>query len=195
MNFNWKKNWSYFVFVIPYVIISLCCLLSPRFILSLTLNKIAISNFEIHRLMTVFFIDTSIISVVFTVYIGLLFFQFLGEVMTQVKIAITLGLSMICSSILFYFVFPGSELYFSGLSLFFTMIFLFTLGVALLLYRDEMMARMIVSRMWFIIFFEVYLMIRGGMLSILMHAIMALSVFVVLLVVYYFTEPKKGYML
>lgn len=195
MNYNLKKRQMYMVFIIPYLVLSLLSLLSPQIISLFNLNKTAITHFQLHRLITMFFIDQSIISIVFTAYISYVLFQFLSEVVPQVKMGILLFISMLISGVGYYFA-PFSL---QGLeqvtSLFFTLILFFTLGVALFLYKEEMMARALISRLWFILFFEAYIIFRGGILFIFINAIIALSVAIVLFITYYFTEPKQGYML
>lgn len=194
MKFNLKKNWSYLVFMIPYVVLSLFCIYAPNTISLLNMNKNAVVHFQFHRIITMFFIDRSLISIFFTLYISYVFFQFLGEMLPQVKLVILLFCCMIISGLCFHFM-PYTIFNIESAFLLFMLVFFFTIGVALFLYRDEVMARTLISRMWFILFFEAFIIIQGGPLLILVNAIVALSICLVLFFTYYFTEPKKGYML
>lgn len=195
MNYNLKKKQAYFAFIIPYLFMSILSLIVPSIVDMFNLDKTAVSQLQIYRFITMFFIDQNIVSIVFTTYITYVLFQFLSEVIPQVKIAILLLISMFLSGILYYFV-PFSI---QGLeqvtSFYFTLMLFFTLGVIFFLYKEEMMARALFSRLWVVLFFEAYILIRGGVLFIFINAIIALSVCLVLFISYYFTTAKKGYML
>lgn len=196
MTFNIKKQWAYLLFMLPYLLFSLITLVNSKAATALSLSKSAFENFEIYRFVTMFFYDTDIISIIFTLYLVYVFFDFLSHLMTQVKIVALHSISIILCSILFY-VSPFFSVQ-KGIQLsasFFAVSFLITLGVALLLYKEEMMARIFLSRMWFVIFIQVYMLTRSGSESLFFNGLIVLSVTVVLLGNYYFTEPKQGYML
>lgn len=196
MKFNVQKNWAYLVFIIPYALISLFGLISPQIISTLGMNAEAVKDFQIYRIVTMFLIDPNLLSILFTAYISYIFFQFLGEMIPQVKLALMVLISMVLAGILLHFLPYSISTGSVGAGfLFFILIFFLALGSAAFLYREEVMARAFISRLWFLIFIEAYIIIRNGSLSVFLHAVVGLSVLVVLFCVYYFTKPRQGYAL
>lgn len=196
-NFDLRKNWAYLVFVLPYALLSLTSIVIPSIATVFEYNQTAITEqFQLYRLITMFFIDTNIISVLFTTYIVFMFFQFLREVMTQLKQTILILISMFLSgTILFLF---SLQFSFGNMRvgfLFFTILFLFAIITALFLYREETLARYFITRLGIFIILNALIIFLNGIVLIFLHLIIATSVFIVLFIAYYFTKPRPGYML
>lgn len=195
-SFDLRKNWSYLVFIIPYVLLSLLSFIVPSIATKFEYSDMIMQNFQFYRFITMFLLDTSIISIIFTVIISKMFFQFLSEITSQLKITILLFLSMFISGGV-YSIF-SSRFSFGNLRvgfLFFTLIFFFAIIISLFLYRDEVIAQIFLNRFVVVIFLNIILLFISGVFLIFLNMIIAFSIFIVIFITYYFTEPKTGYLL
>lgn len=195
-NFNFRKNWPYLAFIIPYIIISLLTLVQPSLISVFSYSREGIDHFQYYRFITMFFIDNSIISVIVTAIISYYFFVYLSAIMQPVKQVISLALAMVLSGAALYFIPVTASV--NNLSvglgfLLYTLIFFFAMIASVFIYNEELLAKTFVSRYSLLFIVIVAMTILNGIILIFLNMIIAASCFIVVFIVYYFTKAKPGY--
>lgn len=195
LNFNFRKNWVYLIFIVPYVIISMFAVFEPRLIALFAYSREAIDHFQYYRFITMFLIDTNIVSVILTTVICYYFFNYLSAIMTPIKQVILLSLSMVLSGSAIYLI-PVTATVNNSVGfgfLLYTVIFFFAIITSIFLYNEELLARAFVNRYSLLAIIIIMMTILNGIIFIYLNMLIAASSFIIIFIAYYFTKPKQGY--
>lgn len=195
-SFNLKRQWPYLIFMIPYVIISLVSMFEPGIAQALVYDSQKIMSGEFYRLVTCYFIDYSIFSLVFTPIMSVVIFQFLGMVVSPIKQVIMMLFTIIFSNMILLMFPVGSQISAHTQTGFLFGVFLYVSAItALFLRSEELFARLFLQRIALVcILYTLFTLYTDGVTRLLVLSNI-LSAFTIIFGLYYFTKPKSGYSL